>query len=272
MGPQTAPSFITSQMTEDIWTSPIDLSPPALGPEPLLVEGGTSQLLAALGTRQDVNVGDEVSRKLFNRMLLDHVRPRVPRSPLTTSPQCDDFVHVLSLKGSLLYVNASVSRLLEYDPSELIGSSVSSICHPSDVVSVLRELKEAGSVSQPVVNLLYRVRRKNSGYMWIEASGKLYCTSRSVDHSCSFPAVEQGKGRKCVILIGRPREVYNMSWSALGRMGGLGDSEYWNRQYWSKLSTDGMHLYTTGTVKDVLGFASEELGTCRRSTTRSKLT
>lgn len=86
--------------------------------------------------------------------------------------QCDDFVHVLSLKGSLLYVSPSAKRLLEYEPHELIGKGLSAICHPSDIVSVLRELKD--STSTTLVNLVYRIRRKNSGYMWMEASGKLH--------------------------------------------------------------------------------------------------
>lgn len=97
-------------------------------------------------------------RKMFNRMLLEH---------------CDDFVHVLSLKGSLLYVSASAKRMLEYEPSELFGKGLSSICHPSDIVSVLRELKDAASATGPI-NIVYRVRRKASGYMWMEASGQLH--------------------------------------------------------------------------------------------------
>lgn len=36
--------------------------------------------------------------------------------------------------------------------------------------------------AQPTVSLLYRIRRKKSGYVWMEAQGKLH--------------LEQGKGRK----------------------------------------------------------------------------
>lgn len=94
---------------------------------------------------------------------------------LTFCPsQADDFVHVLSLKGSLLYCSPAVTRILEYEPSELVGSTLSSLCHPSDVVPVMRQLKDASSVSNPIVKLLYRIRRKHSGYIWLEASGKLH--------------------------------------------------------------------------------------------------
>jgi len=41
----------------------------------------------------------------------------------------------------------------------------------------MRQLKDASSVSNPMVKLLYRIRRKHSGYIWIEASGKLHSQS-----------------------------------------------------------------------------------------------
>lgn len=100
--------------------------------------------------------------------------------------------------------------------------------------------------------------------MWMEASGKLHCEnlfSKISIKADQSPLVEHGKGKKCVILVGRPREVYSMSWNTLERMGGMGDSEYWSKQYWSKLSLNGMHLYTTPTVKNILGYSPEEMGT-----------
>lgn len=153
--------------------------------------------------------------------------------------QCDDFVHVLSLKGSLLYVSPSAKRMLEYDPSELFGKGLATICHPSDIVSVLRELKDAASSTGPI-NIVYRVRRKTSGYMWMEATGRLH--------------LEQGKGRKCVILVGRPRDVYKMSWSDLERNSGFGSHEFW-----SKLSLNGLYLYATPAVESVTGLKSDDI-------------
>lgn len=67
--------------------------------------------------------------------------------------------------------------------------------------------------------------------------------------------VEPGKGRKCVILVGRPREVYKMSWNELRQAGGLGDSEFW-----TKLSPEGMVLSSAASVQNVLGFLPDEMG------------
>lgn len=55
---------------------------------------------------------------------------------------------------------------------------MSTLCHPSDIVAVLRELKESGAAPRSTVNLVYRIRRKNSGYLWMEASGGLYSAFR----------------------------------------------------------------------------------------------
>lgn len=111
-----------------------------------------------------------------------------------------------------------------------------------------------------MVNLVYRIRRKHSGYMWMEASGKLHSAffslllapAMATDGACTI--VEQGKGRKSVILVGRPREVYRMSWHDLGRVGGFG-----KREFWSKLSAQGMFLHATPSVQDVLGYSVEEM-------------
>lgn len=168
---------------------------------------------------------DDAAKKKWNKMLLDNT---------------GDFVHVLSLKGSFLYVSPSIRGLLEYEPSDLIGKTLQSVCHPSDIVPVMRELKEASTVTHPIINLLYRFRRKRSGYVWLEAQGKLY--------------LEQSKSRKCVILVGRERPVYKISWQDLKEAGGLGEKEFW-----SKISPDGMFLYCTPTVKTVLGHDADDL-------------
>lgn len=181
------------------------------------------------------NADNDISKRLWNRMLLE---------------QSDDFIHVLSLKGIFLYCSPSAQKLLEYDPEELVGRSLSAICHPSDIVPVMRELKESSN-GIDTVNLVYRIRRKNTGYMWIECQGKLH--------------LEQGKGRKCVILSGRERPVYRLIWkevmnaalsssSEAGTSKVLGDTEFW-----SKISCDGLYLYTTSTCTNVLGFAQDEI-------------
>ncbi|CAJ2508816.1 Uu.00g138420.m01.CDS01 [Anthostomella pinea] len=150
----------------------------------------------------------------------------------------DDVVHVLSLKGLFLYLSPSCRRILEYDAAELVGNSISSICHPSDIVPVTRELKD--TTTGNTVNIVFRIRRKQSGYTWFESHGSLF--------------VEQGKGRKCIILIGRKRPVFALSRRELEANGGIGDSELW-----TKLSTSGMFLFVSANVRSLLDLQPENL-------------
>lgn len=125
---------------------------------------------------------------------------------------------------------------------ELVGTTLSALCHPSDVVPVLRQLKDASSIQTPFVKLLYRIRRKYSGFVWVEAVGKLH--------------IEPGKGRKCVIVVGRSRDTAQMNWSDLRKAGGLGDTEF----FFKLGGPRGTILQSTPEVQSVLGFVPQEMG------------
>lgn len=150
----------------------------------------------------------------------------------------DDVVHVISLKGLFLYLSPSCKRILEYDATDLVGNSLSSVCHPSDIVPVTRELKDATAGTH--VNIVFRIRRKQSGYTWFESHGSLF--------------VDQGRGRKCIILVGRKRPVFALGRRTLEANGGIGDSELW-----SKLSTSGMFLSTSTNIRSLLDLQPESL-------------
>ncbi|KAJ4330996.1 hypothetical protein N0V95_009965 [Ascochyta clinopodiicola] len=165
----------------------------------------------------------EITRRIWDKVLLENT---------------DDVVHVLSLKGLFMYLSPSSNRILEYDPSELVGTALSSVCHPSDIVPVTRELKETSNGGS--VNVVFRIRRKKSGYMWFEGHGSLH--------------TEQGKGRKCIILVGRERPVYTLSKTIVRESGGIGDNELW-----TKMSTSGMFLFVSSNVRQLLDRQPEEL-------------
>lgn len=150
----------------------------------------------------------------------------------------DDVVHVLSLKGLFLYISPAGKKMLEYEPSELVGTPLSSVCHPSDIVPVTRELKDTAPGS--TVNVVFRIRRKHSGYTWFESHGSLH--------------TEQGKGKKCIILTGRERPVY-----ALQRKDIVNATEIGDNELWSKMSTTGMFLFVATHSKSLLDRQPEDL-------------
>lgn len=177
-----------------------------------------STVLSTIGSGES-----ELSKRIWDKVLLENT---------------DDVVHVLSLKGLFLYLSPASRRVLEYDASELVGTALSSVCHPSDIVPVTRELKDTSSGA--TVNVVFRIRRKLSGYTWFESHGCLH--------------TEQGKGRKCIIMVGRERPVYAISRSQVVAGGGIGDSELW-----TKMSTSGMFLFVSSNSRALLDRSPAEL-------------
>lgn len=177
-----------------------------------------STVLSTIGAGES-----ELSKRIWDKVLLENT---------------DDVVHVLSLKGLFLYLSPSSRKVLEYDPSELVGTALSSVCHPSDIVPVTRELKDTSTGA--AVNVVFRIRRKHSGYTWFESHGSLH--------------LEQGKGRKCIIMVGRERPVYALARDQILSVGGFGESELW-----TKMSTSGMFLFVSSNVRSLLDRQPDEL-------------
>lgn len=177
-----------------------------------------SAILSTIGTGES-----DYAKSMWDKVLLENT---------------DDVVHVLSLKGLFQWVSPSSIKVLEYEPGELIGTALSSVCHPSDIVPVTRELKDTSSGAS--VNVVFRIRRKNSGYMWFEGHGSLH--------------TEQGKGRKSIIMVGRERPVYTLSKHDITSNGGIGENELW-----TKMSTSGMFLFVASNVRQLLDRQPEEL-------------
>lgn len=177
-----------------------------------------STILSTIGSGES-----EYAKRMWDKVLLENT---------------DDVVHVLSLKGLFQWVSPSSLRVLEYEPSELIGTALSSVCHPSDIVPVTRELKDTSTGAS--VNVVFRIRRKNSGYMWFEGHGSLH--------------TEQGKGRKSIIMVGRERPVYSLSKNEILHSDGIGENELW-----TKMSTSGMFLFVSSNVRQLLDRQPDEL-------------
>jgi len=175
-----------------------------------------------------------------------------------------DFVHVLSLRGTFLYVAPSVKRVLGYAAENLVGKAISDYCHPADLVPLMRELKQSSSIPSTdggppaipkKVDLLYRIKSKNGTFVWVESRGRL--------------RVESGKGQKAIILSGRVRPMPTLTWGSVSRMGGLavsppalnGDptTSGSSREFWGTVNPDGTFLSVGATVKELLGWTVVEL-------------
>jgi len=169
-----------------------------------------------------------------------------------------DFVHVVSLKGSFLYVGPSVRRVLGYEAEEMVGMSIADYAHAEDVVPLMRELKESSATGVTAtttgeqgmprsVDLLYRAKTKMGRYVWVECRGRLH--------------VEPGKGRKAIILSGRAREMTSLTWEDVRRAGGLAKEQ--EKEVWGMLGGTGPGTATFHSVgkgmENVLGWSEADM-------------
>ncbi|KAJ5680394.1 hypothetical protein N7536_011533 [Penicillium majusculum] len=170
------------------------------------------------------SAGNDVNRHYLDRILVENT---------------DDVIHVLSFNGEFLYLSPSCHKILEYNPVELIGKTLSTICHPSDIGPVIRDLR-ASTTTAPV-SVVYRIRQKHRGYMWFESHGAWH--------------IDPNQGRRHLVMTGRPRPVYTLDQIArLGSSAALAENDVW-----AKISLSGVILFVTTKVKPVLGRSPDEL-------------
>ncbi|KAL4995691.1 PAS domain-containing protein [Aspergillus recurvatus] len=149
----------------------------------------------------------------------------------------DDVIFVLSFEGEFLYLSPSCRTVLEYKSSDLLGKTLSAICHPSDIGPVTRDLR-ACTTGDPI-SILYRIRRKNSGYTWFENYGGWHITQR---------------GRQFMVFVGRLIPMHSPIQLANVERGRLAENDIW-----AKLSLSGIILFMSSKSRAVLGRSSNDL-------------
>lgn len=238
----TDPRFEETQKRSPAWHDWTSLAPP---PEAEESTATTHTELPPVNVERlirDAATPDSRAKRLCEEMLLD---------------EYPDFLHVLTVRGVFLYCSKAVRCVLGYNPEELEGEFLQTICHPADITTVLRELKSA--VPGETIDMVYRIRRKNSEYVWLQCRGRVH--------------YEDTRGRKYVVLSGRERAVYRLTAGVLslgsrllgpssrrpGAAPGGGGAALDDREMWCKLSLEGLVLYASWTCIKILGCAPTDL-------------
>lgn len=79
--------------------------------------------------------------------------------------------HTADKEAVYLFTSQSSVTLLGYEPEEMIGRSVYDFIHPEDIAVVRNDL-EARLKSRTVYTITYRIRCKDSRYIWFESTGR----------------------------------------------------------------------------------------------------
>jgi PAS domain S-box-containing protein len=72
--------------------------------------------------------------------------------------------------GKLLYTTASTTKVLGYDPKDLLGRNVFDLMHPDDVQRAAHILQQALATPGTALPAEIRVRHQNGEWAWIEGS------------------------------------------------------------------------------------------------------
>ncbi|BFZ59281.1 hypothetical protein YB2330_000287 [Saitoella coloradoensis] len=206
------PSNMTPAQSQQIAPAPIPVPQPVAA-SPMGYFGSGAPLVETMTDGED----PEGVRRFWDKLLLEN---------------SDDVLHVLSPKGVFLYASPSCKSVLKYEPEDMVGKSMSDFVHSSDLAPVMRELRESAANA---IDVIYRVRQGDGNYIWFECHGKVL--------------TEREKGRKYLVMAGRERRVYQVSWRYAAHADG----------FWSKLSFAGLYLFVTKTVVETLDLKGEEM-------------
>jgi PAS domain S-box-containing protein len=86
--------------------------------------------------------------------------------------ESSDVVALVDHKGAFSYVSPSMTRVLGYEPDELIGRDALALIHPLDLDSIKQLLEDILHEPSRIAAAEVRYKGKNGSWRWIEGVGK----------------------------------------------------------------------------------------------------
>ncbi len=80
-----------------------------------------------------------------------------------------DLVTIHNIDGTILYNSPSIETILDYRPTELLGTEYCELIHIDDKQRFKNSLNSKVLAGQPVNNIIYRIQKKNNGYIWFNS-------------------------------------------------------------------------------------------------------
>lgn len=84
--------------------------------------------------------------------------------------ELQDFLHILSPTGKIVYASPSAKSLTGFDPEELMGKFITEFIHPDDSGLFVREFNESIATGQ-ALRLFYRFQKTDMTYAIFETNG-----------------------------------------------------------------------------------------------------
>ena len=83
----------------------------------------------------------------------------------------NDAINMFNAQGELFYTSPAITRMLGYQPEELMNISPFKIIHPDDVEQADAELREYAETPGAVGHFVQRLKHKNGTYRTVEVTG-----------------------------------------------------------------------------------------------------
>lgn len=132
-----------------------------------------------------------------------------------------DFISIHTTNSVFTYASPICQSMLGYHPAQLIGTSLMQFLHPKDKKEI-QQFFQLSIHQQEVQTALYRIRKKNNEYIWLETKctyvhspedheDEIICISRDVtDKQLRFMELEAEKNTlQKVIYIDELTGIYN---------------------------------------------------------------
>jgi PAS domain S-box-containing protein len=82
-----------------------------------------------------------------------------------------DLITTVDADGVIQYQSPSISRVLGYEPAELVGENALDFVHPDDETAVQSALQTALDDPDTTPKVEYRMRREDGSWAWLESIG-----------------------------------------------------------------------------------------------------
>jgi diguanylate cyclase (GGDEF)-like protein/PAS domain S-box-containing protein len=155
--------------------------PPGLSATARVALGGLLVMIAVVVTRQFITFAENEALSRGSEAGLETLRRQEERVRLLLE-YSTDITSLIDHTGAMTYLTPA-TRMLGYEPSEMVGVRVLTLIHPDDLPEVLPDLQRLMVTPGATFTYQARYRHASGSWVWLEV------TSRNLTHEPSVGAV-----------------------------------------------------------------------------------
>jgi PAS domain S-box-containing protein len=80
----------------------------------------------------------------------------------------NDAIALTDAKGKISFASPSTSRIIGYEPEELLGRTTNELVHPDDVQNLITQFAEVISSEGTIVYIQFRILHKDGSWRWVD--------------------------------------------------------------------------------------------------------